>query len=146
MLLMEVGLQLYSLRDETAKDFERIYVSAGKVGYQVELSPDDLVKIVGCKFAEKLFDNPSEYLSRGASEKISEAIQKDFDLAAEMTMQFGEHRASEEADYGSLWAYHERGEGGLDDYWLGYYDPFDTSEMDNDPYFTSQEYINDGWD
>lgn len=37
---------------ETAKDFERIYVSAGKVGYQVELSPDDLVKIVGCKFAD----------------------------------------------------------------------------------------------
>lgn len=107
---------------------------------------DDGPLSVGCKFAEKLFDNPSEYLSRGASEKISEAIQKDFDLAAEMTMQFGEHRASEEADYGSLWAYHERGEGGLDDYWLGYYDPFDTSEMDNDPYFTSQEYINDGWD
>jgi len=37
---------------ETAKNFERIYVSAGKVGYQVELSPDDLVKIVGCKFAD----------------------------------------------------------------------------------------------
>ncbi len=37
---------------ETAKDFERIYVSAGKVGYQVELSPDDLVMIVGCKFAD----------------------------------------------------------------------------------------------
>ncbi len=37
---------------ETAKDFERIYVSAGKVGYQVELSPDDLVKIVGCKYAD----------------------------------------------------------------------------------------------
>ena len=37
---------------ETAKDFERIYVSAGKVGYQVELSPEDLVKIVGCKFAD----------------------------------------------------------------------------------------------
>lgn len=37
---------------ETAKDFERIYVSAGKVGYQVELSPEDLVKIAGCKFAD----------------------------------------------------------------------------------------------
>ena len=37
---------------ETAKDFGRIYVSAGKVGYQVELSPDDLVKIVGCKYAD----------------------------------------------------------------------------------------------
>ena len=37
---------------ETAKDLERIYVSAGKVGYQVELSPEDLVKIVGCKLAD----------------------------------------------------------------------------------------------
>ena len=37
---------------ETAKEYERIYVSAGKVGYQVELSPDDLVKRVGCKYAD----------------------------------------------------------------------------------------------
>ena len=37
---------------ETAKEYERIYVSAGKVGYQVELSPDDIVKIVGCKYAD----------------------------------------------------------------------------------------------
>lgn len=107
---------------------------------------DDGSVSIGCNFAEKLFDNPSDYLSRGASEKINEAIRKDFDLAAEITMQFGEHRASEEADYGSLWAYHERGKEGVDDYWLGSYDPFDNSEMENNPYFTSQEYINDGWD
>ena len=97
-------------------------------------------------FAEALHIKPSVYLSSGASEKISKAIEKDFNLAAEMTMQVGEHRASQEADYGSLWAYHERGADGLYDYWIGSYDPFDTSGLDNDPYFTSQEYINDGWD
>ena len=33
---------------ETAKDLEKIFVSAGKVGYQIELSPQDLFSVVGC--------------------------------------------------------------------------------------------------
>ena len=33
---------------ESAKGLERIFVSAGKVGYQIELAPDDLIKVVGC--------------------------------------------------------------------------------------------------
>ena len=37
---------------QTAKDYEKMYVSAGKVGYQVELSPSDLEKVVGSKYAD----------------------------------------------------------------------------------------------
>ena len=36
--------------DETAELFDTIMVSGGKIGYQVELSPDDLGKIVPLKF------------------------------------------------------------------------------------------------
>lgn len=34
---------------ETATDYEKIFVSAGKVGYQIEVSPSDLFKVVNCK-------------------------------------------------------------------------------------------------
>lgn len=34
---------------ETAEELEKIFVSAGKVGFQVELAPQDLIKTVGCK-------------------------------------------------------------------------------------------------
>ncbi len=37
---------------ETAGNYEQIYVSAGKVGYQVELSPDDLVAAANCTMAD----------------------------------------------------------------------------------------------
>ncbi|MCI9545558.1 MAG: Cys-tRNA(Pro) deacylase [Lachnospiraceae bacterium] len=37
---------------ETAGNYEQIYVSAGKVGYQVELSPDDLVAAANCAIAD----------------------------------------------------------------------------------------------
>lgn len=37
---------------ETAKQYEKVFVSAGKVGFQIELSPDDLVEVVGCCFAD----------------------------------------------------------------------------------------------
>lgn len=37
---------------ESAKDFDRMYVSAGKVGYQVELSPEDLAKVAQGKYAD----------------------------------------------------------------------------------------------
>ena len=36
----------------TAETQDRIFVSAGKVGFQVELSPDDLVKVSQAKFAD----------------------------------------------------------------------------------------------
>lgn len=37
---------------ETAKGYGEIFVSAGKVGYQVEISPDHLAKVVQCSFAD----------------------------------------------------------------------------------------------
>ena len=37
---------------ETARDKEKVYVSAGKVGFQVELSPDDLVSVCQGKYAD----------------------------------------------------------------------------------------------
>jgi Cys-tRNA(Pro)/Cys-tRNA(Cys) deacylase len=37
---------------ETVKDLDRIYVSAGKVGYQVELAADSLIKMTGSKAAD----------------------------------------------------------------------------------------------
>ncbi|WP_026491686.1 MULTISPECIES: Cys-tRNA(Pro) deacylase [unclassified Butyrivibrio] len=32
---------------ETAKNYDKVFVSAGKVGYQIELSPEDLIAVVG---------------------------------------------------------------------------------------------------
>ena len=37
---------------ETASDFEKVFVSAGKVGYQIELAPADLMAVAGCKTAD----------------------------------------------------------------------------------------------
>ena len=37
---------------ETATGFEKIFVSAGKVGLQIELSPTDLISVVRCKTAD----------------------------------------------------------------------------------------------
>ena len=36
----------------TAQDFETIYVSGGKVGYQVELAPSDLEKVIRLSYAD----------------------------------------------------------------------------------------------
>jgi Cys-tRNA(Pro)/Cys-tRNA(Cys) deacylase len=38
--------------DETAEKFEKIYFSAGKVGHQVCIKPDDLGKIVPFSYVE----------------------------------------------------------------------------------------------
>lgn len=38
--------------DETAQLFDSICVSAGKIGVQAELAPDDLVLLTGAKYAE----------------------------------------------------------------------------------------------
>lgn len=37
---------------ETAKQYDTIFVSAGKVGYQIELSPHDLTAVIRCDFAD----------------------------------------------------------------------------------------------
>ena len=37
---------------ETASEFDRVFVSAGKVGFQIELAPDDLISISGGKLAD----------------------------------------------------------------------------------------------
>ncbi len=37
---------------ETAEDYDRMFVSAGKVGFQVELSPEDLRGVVGFTYAD----------------------------------------------------------------------------------------------
>lgn len=37
---------------ETAVQYDTVFVSAGKVGYQIELPPEDLIRVAGCKTAE----------------------------------------------------------------------------------------------
>ena len=37
--------------DETAQLFDSICVSAGKIGVQVELNPDDLCQLTGAQYA-----------------------------------------------------------------------------------------------
>ena len=37
---------------ETAAGLDRIFVSAGKVGFQIELAPDDLIGVAGCTVAD----------------------------------------------------------------------------------------------
>lgn len=42
---------------ETAKQYDKIYVSAGKVGFQIELSPQDLLSVIRCEFADIAEEN-----------------------------------------------------------------------------------------
>jgi Cys-tRNA(Pro)/Cys-tRNA(Cys) deacylase len=42
---------------ETAAGFDRIYVSAGKVGFQICLSPSDLISAAGCRAADLVKGN-----------------------------------------------------------------------------------------
>lgn len=37
---------------ETAAGFDKIFVSAGKVGFQIELAPEDLISVAGCTVAD----------------------------------------------------------------------------------------------
>ena len=37
---------------EAAESYDKIFVSAGKVGHQIELAPKDLMAVVGCKSAD----------------------------------------------------------------------------------------------
>ena len=36
----------------TATDFDKMYVSAGKVGAQIEIAPQDLISVAGCTVAD----------------------------------------------------------------------------------------------
>jgi len=42
--------------DQSATNIETITVSAGKIGYQVELAPDDLLMVTGSTYADLLMD------------------------------------------------------------------------------------------
>ena len=37
---------------ESAGTFEKMFVSAGKVGFQIEIAPNDLISVAGCKLAD----------------------------------------------------------------------------------------------
>ena len=37
---------------ETASGFDKVFVSAGKVGFQIELTPADLIAVAGCRLAD----------------------------------------------------------------------------------------------
>ena len=37
---------------KTAAGFDRVFVSAGKVGFQIGLAPEDLISVVGCAVAD----------------------------------------------------------------------------------------------
>ena len=37
---------------EAAENLEKIFVSAGKVGFQIELDPSDLIAVAGCRLAD----------------------------------------------------------------------------------------------
>ena len=38
--------------DASAAGIDRIFVSAGRVGFQIELAPEDLIRTAGCRMAE----------------------------------------------------------------------------------------------
>ena len=44
--------QFVTVIDESAAQFETIIFSAGKIGYQVEVRPDDLAKVIRFSFAD----------------------------------------------------------------------------------------------
>ena len=47
--------QFGTVIDSTAQQYETIMVSAGRIGAQVELAPDDLVKVTGARFESITF-------------------------------------------------------------------------------------------
>ena len=48
--------QFPTFLDESARNFETIMVSGGKIGTQVELAPNDLIQLVRCSYASLTMD------------------------------------------------------------------------------------------
>ena len=90
----------YDLKSDAEQLSDEFYHTGG----------DDGSIPMGSDFAEGLFAEPSRYLSKGASKEIDNAIRGNFEVAAEITEQVGEHRFFEEIDLDALSAYHEGGE------------------------------------
>lgn len=44
--------QFQTFIHETALQYDKVFVSAGRVGFQIELAPADLVSVTGCKPAD----------------------------------------------------------------------------------------------
>ena len=44
---------------ETAQEYERMFVSAGRVGFQVELAPADLLRAANCRYGNLIIDESS---------------------------------------------------------------------------------------
>lgn len=44
--------QFPTMIHETATGFDKVFVSAGKIGFQIELSPKDLIRVAGCTVAD----------------------------------------------------------------------------------------------
>lgn len=44
---------------ETAQECERMFVSAGRVGFQVELAPADLLRAANCRYGNLIIDESS---------------------------------------------------------------------------------------
>ena len=44
--------QFQTFIHETATGLDKVFVSAGRGGFQIELSPEDLIKVAGCKPAD----------------------------------------------------------------------------------------------
>ena len=44
--------QLPTFIHKTVTTYDRVFVSAGKVGFQIELAPDDLISVAECKLAD----------------------------------------------------------------------------------------------
>ncbi|MCR5153809.1 MAG: Cys-tRNA(Pro) deacylase [Lachnospiraceae bacterium] len=38
--------------NSSVRNYDKIFLSAGKVGYQIEISPEDLIKVTSCKEEE----------------------------------------------------------------------------------------------
>jgi len=48
--------QFHTVIHSTAQELESFFVSAGKVGYQIEISPITLAELIGAEFADIIYD------------------------------------------------------------------------------------------